>query len=314
MTRSLKDYFWPIVGLAAVAFSAWMLYHQLSGISFEDIVDSLYAIPYSNWVLAVLATLLAYAALAGYDRLALNHLNKRISWKFIAISSFTAYAIGHNLGAPVLSGGMVRYRAYSSKGLTAPEVGVLVAFCSFTFSLAAILLGGIVLLLQPWLIQRFFEDVSLWVSFIGGTLMLGFVLLYVLGSRLNFRSLKFRRFALEYPRPALVAQQLIIGPLELLAAAAIVYFSLPDSLQISYVVVLGIFLASFSMALLSHAPGGLGVLEVCFLIALPDVDPADVVAALLVFRLLYFLIPLALSLVFVVLFEHSEWLRRRDSQ
>jgi uncharacterized membrane protein YbhN (UPF0104 family) len=314
MTKSLKDYVWPIVGFAAVAFSGWMLYHQLRDISFEDIVDSLYAISFSDWVLAVLATLAAYAALAGYDRLALKHLNKRISWGFIAISSFTAYAIGHNLGASVLSGGVVRYRAYSSKGLTAAEIGVLVAFCSFTFSLAAILLGGMVMLMQPSLIQRFFEDMSLWVPFISGVLMLGFVLLYVLGSRLKFRSLKFRRFALEYPRPAIVAQQLIIGPLELLAAAAIVYFALPDALHISYVVVLGIFLASFSMALLSHAPGGLGVLEVCFLIALPDVDPADVVAALLVFRFLYLLIPLALSLVFVVLFEHAEWLRRRDSR
>lgn len=74
--------------------------------------------------------------------------------------------------------------------------------------------------------------------------------------------------------------------------------------------VLGIFLASFSAALVSHAPGGLGVLEVVFLLGMPDLDPADVIAALLVFRLFYLLIPLALSLVLVLMFEHSQWLDR----
>ncbi|MCR6652757.1 MAG: lysylphosphatidylglycerol synthase domain-containing protein [Cellvibrionaceae bacterium] len=314
MKRTTKDYVWPIIGLAAVAFSAWMLFDQLRHISLEDIIASLYAIPYYNWLLAVLATLAAYAALAGYDWLALLHLHKRLPWGFITAASFTAYAIGHNIGASVFSGGVVRYRAYKSKGLSAAEVGILVAFCSFTFSLGAILLGGLVLLLDPVMIRRFFEDMPLWAPIGIGIAMLGVVALYVVGSRLHFKTLELRWFKLQYPRPDIVMRQLVIGPLELIAAATIIYFALPESANVNFLLVLGIFLASFSMALVSHAPGGLGVLEICFLIGLPEVDPADLIAALLVFRLLYLLIPLALSLVVVLFFEHDQWLRRRPTE
>ena len=89
-----------------------------------------------------------------------------------------------------------------------------------------------------------------------------------------------------------------------------IYFAMTSASNPGFLLVLGIFLASFSAALVSHAPGGLGVLEVVFLLALPDVNPADVIAALLVFRLFYLLIPFALSLVIVLLFEHDQWLQR----
>lgn len=313
MIKLNKDYLWPLVGLVAVAFSVWLLYHQLRDISLDDILDSLDAIPLSGWLLAALSTLVAYAALAGYDRLALRHLRKRISWGFITAASFTAYAIGHNIGASVFSGGVVRYRAYSAKGLNAAEVGILVAFCSFTFALGSILLGGLVLVIEPELVNRFFEDMPLWVPYSCGLLMLGAVGLYVVGSRLKIRSLKVGKVKLKYPRLPTVLRQLVIGPLELIGAAAIIYFALPEASNPGFLLVLGIFLASFSAALVSHAPGGLGVLEVVFLIALPDVNPADVIAALLVFRLFYLLIPLAISLVMVLFFEHDQWLRRWQS-
>jgi uncharacterized membrane protein YbhN (UPF0104 family) len=160
------------------------------------------------------------------------------------------------------------------------------------------------------MLNRFNDDIPVWVGLSTGIGMLTLVALYVLGSVLKFRPLKIRKFSLEYPSIRIVWRQLLIGPLELLAAAAIIYFALPADSNPGYLLVLGIFLASFSAALISHAPGGLGVLEVLFLLALPDVDPADVVAALLIFRLFYLLIPFALSLIFVVLFEHDQWINR----
>ena len=310
MIKLNKDYVWPIIGLAAVAFSAWLLYHQLRGISVDDVLRSIDAIPLHRWLLAAAATLLAYAALAGYDRLALMHLRKSVPWPFITLCSFTTYALAHNIGASVFSGAIVRYRAYSSRGLSAAEIGVLVAFCSFTFGLGTILLGGILLLVEPELFTRFFDDMPLWMPVTLGVILLGMVALYVLGSWLGFKPLTIRTFELQYPRLPIVGRQLLIAPLELIGAAAIIYFALPEASNPGFLMVLGIFLASFSAALLSHAPGGLGVLEVLFLLALPDVDPADVIAALLVFRLFYLLIPFAISLIVVVLFERSQLLSR----
>lgn len=305
-----KDYIWPMVGVAAVVFSVGLLLKQLKNISYQDLVVSFQAVPVHNWLMALVCTCLAFVALAGYDQLALRHLRRKISFLFITATSFTTYALAHNIGASVVSGALVRYRAYTSKGLSAPQVGVLVAFCSFTFTLASLLLGGLVVLIQPDLLNRFFPDFPLWGAYGLALLMLGLVALYVGGSALRLPALKIRSFRLEYPRLRIVWQQLMIGPLEILSAAGIIYFALPAESNPGYLVVLGIFLASFSAALLSHAPGGLGVLEVMFFLALPDMDQADLLAALLIFRVFYFLIPLALSIVIVVMFERAQLLER----
>ena len=96
-------------------------------------------------------------------------------------------------------------------------------------------------------------------------------------------------------------------PLELIGASGIIYFALPVAVNPGFPVVLGVFVASFSIALVSHAPGGLGVLELTFVEAMPDAPQANVVAALLVFRLLYLILPLMFALVVVLNYERSRW-------
>jgi uncharacterized membrane protein YbhN (UPF0104 family) len=302
-----SDRAWALVGLLAVGISAWLLYRELEGMSLDSLLGSLRAIPTANWLLCIGGTLLAYVSLAGYDRIALGHLGRRVGWGFIAVVSFTTYAVGHNVGASVFSGALVRYRAYRHKGLAPVEIGLLVAFCSFTFVIGALLLASLVLLVEPELVQRFVPAISIWLARLIGALLLLGVLVYAAGSLLKFSSLRFRGTQLSYPRPAIVVQQLLIGPLEIIGAAAILYFALPEAGNPGYLVVLGVFLASFSLALVSHAPGGLGVLEVSVLIGLPEMAKADVLVAVLVFRLLYLLIPLALSMPVILWFERARW-------
>jgi uncharacterized membrane protein YbhN (UPF0104 family) len=312
--KRLKAYFWPVVGLAAILISVRALVDELRGLSLNEFLASFQAISLESWLLAIGSTLVAYAALAAYDRLALDHLGRRISLWFITLCSFTTYALSHNLGASVFSGAVVRYRAYRSKGLTPGEVGVLVAFCSFTFTLGTLMLSAIVLLLKPNIIERFSEFLPIEMSLTTGCLILALIALYVLGSLIGMRPLRTRWFQLHYPRPSIVLRQLIIAPVELLGAAGIIYFALPEAGNPGYVVILGIFLASFSAALLSHAPGGLGVLEFVFIAALPEMDPADVLAALAIFRLLYLLVPFVMALVVILVFEHSRFLAERGAK
>jgi uncharacterized membrane protein YbhN (UPF0104 family) len=312
--KRLKAYFWPVVGLAAILVSVRALVDELRGLSLNEFLASFQAISLESWLLAIGSTLVAYAALAAYDRLALDHLGHRISLWFITLCSFTTYALSHNLGASVFSGAVVRYRAYRSKGLTPGEVGVLVAFCSFTFTLGTLMLSAIVLLLRPNIIERFSEFLPFEMSLTTGGLILALIALYVLGSLVGMRPLRTRWFQLHYPRPSIVLRQLIIAPVELLGAAGIIYFALPEAGNPGYVVILGIFLASFSAALLSHAPGGIGVLEFVFIAALPEMDPADVLAALAIFRLLYLLVPFVLALVVILVFEHSRFLAERAAK
>ncbi|ASL27775.1 lysylphosphatidylglycerol synthase transmembrane domain-containing protein [Azotobacter chroococcum] len=310
--KKRSDLIWTLIGLGAVVLSCFLLYRELQNISLTDIADSLRAIPTSSWLMASTATCGAYWALAWYDRIAIAHLGKRIPWRFITLCSFTTYALAHNIGASVFSGAMVRYRAYRTKGLSPHEIGILIVFCSLTFALGTLLTGGCVLVLQPSLIQRLVEIPPPLSVTIGGAL-LSLVALYVLGSWRRFKPWTLGKLHIEYPSLPIVGRQLLAGPLELLCAAAIIYFALPAENSPGYLTVLGVFLASFSLALLSHAPGGLGVLEVTFLAALPELDPADVLAALLVFRGFYLLIPFVLSLLVVLGFEWSQWQARRGT-
>jgi uncharacterized membrane protein YbhN (UPF0104 family) len=309
--KNAREFIWPLIGLAAVVVSGWLLYRELRGLSLVDVWTSLTSIPPHRYALALASTLVAYAALAWYDRIALLHLGvHHISWMFVSVTSFTTYALSHNIGASVFSGALVRYRAYTSKGLSAPQVAVLVALCSFTFGLGTVLLAGIVFTTNPDILERLEGRVPTWLvnpttARVLGIALLGFVLLYVVGSILHLRPITIRKFTLAYPRPPVMVRQLIAAPLELLGAAGIIYFALPDATNPGFLIVLGAFLASFSAALVSHAPGGLGVLELVFVAMMPDVPKADVIAALLIFRLCYLLLPFAMSIVVVLMFERA---------
>lgn len=308
MKRS--DVAWTFVGILAVLLSGYLLYHEVRNLSLAELTDSLDAITQRNWLLAGLATLGAYVALAWYDRIALAHLGKHISWWFITLCSFTTYALAHNVGASVFSGAVVRYRAYRSKGLTPHEIGVLIVFCSLTFFLGTLLAGGTVLIVRPDLLNRL-VDVDPWLSTAIGLSLLCLIGLYVFGAWRHFPPMQIGKWRIAYPRLPIVGRQLIAAPLELACAAAIIYFALPEAGNPGYLVILGVFLASFSLALLSHAPGGLGVLEVTFLAALPELPTANVLAALIVFRGFYLILPFALAILVVTLFEAGQWSQRR---
>jgi len=307
--KAWTDYTWSVVGITAVLFACYMLYKDLAGISPRDVSRAFTHIPPERWALAICGTLLAYAALAWYDRIALLHLGKPLNWLFISLTSFTTYALSHNIGASVFSGAAVRYRAYSTKGLTAAEVAMLVALTAFTFTLGNVLLAAIVLIGEPRLVAQLMH-VSEGLAQMVGFGMLAAVALYVLGAWFEFPPLIIRGFKLVYPRLPIVLRQLIAAPLELIGAAAIIYFAMPAQGNPGFFIVLGVFIIAFSGGLISHAPGGLGVFEFLFFKLMPgmtDDQKAGILAALFVWRLLYLLIPLALGLVIVMIFEKSRF-------
>ena len=303
--KRARDVLWPIIGLGTVGFASWLLIKELRGLSIADVEAAISAISPPRWTGAIGTAGVAYAALASYDRIALAYLGRRLDWRFASLVSFCAYALAHNIGATVFSGGAARYRAYSTKGLGVAEVGALAAFNAFTFALGVFSLGGLTLLFHPDLARRC-VDLPDWAARLAGCGLLGVPSLYTIGSLLHFPPLKVRGFELLYPRPSVVARQLLVAPMDLIGGAGIIYFALPSGSNPGFAVVLGVYLASFTLALVSHAPGGLGVLEYSFVKAAPSAPPADLLAALLVFRLLYLILPLLFALVAVVMFERGQ--------
>lgn len=304
------DYVWPALGFLAVLVSFWLLYHEFRGQQLgPGLIAAFRAIPPHHYALSILSTLLAYVALAVYDRIALLHLGVTgISWRFVAACSFTTYALSHNIGASVVSGALVRYRGYTSKGLSTAQIAVLVAVCSLTFLLGAVLLGGLVLVMRPHVLSRvggllpsFLTNAA--TAKIIGAGCLAAVALYCVGSVMRLPSFSISGVKIEYPRWQIVARQLIAAPAEIIGAAGIIFFALPETGNPGFLVVLAVFIFSFSAALASNAPGGLGVFELIFLKAMPGAPQEGVLAALLLFRLFYLIIPLILAIFVVLGFE-----------
>jgi uncharacterized membrane protein YbhN (UPF0104 family) len=311
--KRFLEFVWPLVGVAAVVAAIFLLHRQFQG---EAVSSKLWAdfraLPPHRIAFAVAATLAAYAALAWYDRIALLHLGiKHISWTFISLCSFTTYALAHNIGASVLSGAVVRYRAYTSKGLTPAEIAILVALCSLTFGLGVLLIGGLILICDPAQLHRLsglLPNVMTnpTTARTLGVICLGIVGSYTIGSIFKLAPFRLGRFHVEYPRPAIALRQFLASSMELIGAAAIIYFALPAQGNPGFIAVLAVFLASFSAALASNAPGGLGVFELLFIKAMPAMAPVKVLTALLVFRMLYLIIPLVFAIFVIIVFERRK--------
>ena len=313
MKRNL-DFLWPAVGLVAVVVSIWLLSRDFRGEAVaKDVWRALWAISGWDYCLCILSALLAYLALAFYDRIALWHLGiDDIPFSFVALCSFTTYALSHTIGFSVLSGAMVRYRAYSSRGMSAAQVAILVAICSITFGLGVLLVGGLVLVFEPQELRRiagmlpdFLTNET--IAHLVGVACLALVVAYGTGSVLRLKPFTFRTFRIDYPRPEVTAAQFVIAPLELVGAAGIIYFALPALGNPGFPVVMAVFVGAFAAALASNAPGGFGVFELLFINGLQsDALPrTKVLAAVLMFRLFYLLIPLGFAILVVVLFERG---------
>jgi len=341
-SEQLLALMWPLLALASVGFSVVLLEGKLRAEVSSDpqvralldgplasdiqvitrvIWEKLALIPLEDYGLAALSAVFAYAALGWYDRIALRHLgvHERVPVPFSVLCSFVSYALGHNIGASVVSGGAVRLRAYATKGLSKVQVAGLISFCSLTFGLGALSLLGGALAWEPHLAAPLTDRLPAgWVSpssiraLAFG--MLALCTLYVGAAFIGLRPLRVWRVQLHYPRPGIVLQQMVAGPLEILAAAAIIHFALPAQGHPGFATVLGAFLISFCVSLLSQVPGGLGVMEAVFVALMPDVPAMGVVAALLVWRLFYLLVPLVVSGPIILTFEATQCLRLSRSK
>jgi uncharacterized membrane protein YbhN (UPF0104 family) len=300
---SPADLVWKTVGVAALAISVWMLSRELRHLSLQEIGSKLFALSPMIWFAAGAAALAAYLLLGAYERLALHYLGKRIDPIFVHVCAAATYAFAHMVGASVFSGAVLRYRAYSSKGLVASEIAKLVAFCTLTFCLGIVTVLGVVLLLQPTIVDRFIDTFPIDFTNYTGKLAVGGVFVYVLIALIPVGAIRLRSSTISYPKFGVALLQVLVSSMELLAAALIMYVALPAASNPRFIIVTGVFVLSFAAALLSHAPGGLGVFELAFLTGLTEVPEIDVLAALVVFRLYYFVLPFIFSVVVMTVFE-----------
>ncbi len=294
----------PWIGAAAFVLAGFLIWRALHRYSLHAIVNSLGLISARHLALGALFTAASFVCLTGFDTLAVRYTGRDLSYRKIALASFTSLSIGHVLGFAAFSSGAVRYRLYSGWGLSAGDVGRIIVFSGLTVGLGLATLGGVVLLLRHRLLgQLFGADPQVLVAL--GLVLLAVVLVYLGLAAFRHRPLKIRSFELPVPPLTLALGQIVLGSLDPLLVSAVLHQMLKATAHIGFLPVAMCYVAANVAAIVSHVPGGLGVIEAVFLSFVPG---ANVIGALLAFRAVYYLVPFVLG---GLLFGATELVRRQ---
>lgn len=292
-------------GLAIFYLAIVVLVREFRTISFNDIVLQFNQISFSVFALAIFLTCASYLLLTLYDLVALRYAGSSLSYRHIAPVSFTAIAIGHNVGIASLSGGAIRYRAYSLAGITATDIATAVLFITLTFGLGISLLLGIVLLVEPASVLSPIPISITAVRFIGVAMLLFsisyLVLLFVAPSHLLVRKWTFR-----LPTLKTGITQIALAAIDLILCSLVLFVFLHASVELPYVVFLGVFILSIVVGLISTVPGGLGVFESAMVLLLPQIPVPILLSCIFAYRLVYYLAPLFLAVLLIIIHEARE--------
>ncbi|MGH7152523.1 MAG: phosphatidylglycerol lysyltransferase domain-containing protein [Acetobacteraceae bacterium] len=285
----------PLLGVALLFGAIYAVQHEFRHLKPGDIVTAIDSI--APWALALSFgfTVLSYSVLTLYDRLGTWYAGHKVGYARVAFTSFCAYALSHNLGFGAVSGAAVRYRLYAQWGLTPLQIAKTVAFCSLTFGLGGMVLGGAILLLEPADIPYFGTALPIPLLRSIGVLLWLIVLGYViLAGRATSVTVLGHDIALPGWRMALL--QVPLATTDVSVSATIVWILLPHAPHLTWTLFLGIYVASYTAGLLAALPGGLGVFDTALLFGLaPELPVPRIVAAIAVFRLYYYVIPLFLA-------------------
>jgi uncharacterized membrane protein YbhN (UPF0104 family) len=296
-----------VIGVALMIGAIYVVQREFRSLRIETIRHAVEGIRLHALLIAASWTAAAYAILTLYDRLGTIYAGRVVSYRKVAFASFCAYALSHNLGFAAVSGAAVRYRLYSHWGLSVEQIAKVIAFCSLTFGLGGMALGGAILFIEPDAVPFVGDSVPHWAMYLLASVLWGIDLGYVaLAGFSRELSLFGRRFELPGWRMALL--QVVLAAADVAATAAIFFALLPPARELTYLRFLGVYLASYSAGLLATIPGGLGVFDGAMLLGLaPYLDAPHIVGAILIFRLYYYVIPLFLA---GALFAGNEFLLR----
>jgi uncharacterized membrane protein YbhN (UPF0104 family) len=295
----------PFVAVGIVALAAFLLYRTLSRYSLDQLIASVRAVPLARLASAGAFAAASYLCLTGFDWLALRYAGRPLPYRKAALASFTSLSLGHNIGFAALSSGAVRYRFYTRWGLETGEVAKIIVFCGLTVGLGLMVLGGFALLVR--------SDLAVEITGLSRGVVIGLGILCFAAAGAYVALAAFVRGSIcvwgvivEMPSVRLALAQLVIGPVNFACVAACLHQTLAAVASVPYLGVASVYVIANVTSLITHVPGGLGVIESVVTYLLPG---ENVIGALIVFRFVYFLVPLALG---SILFVATEVLLRRS--
>jgi uncharacterized membrane protein YbhN (UPF0104 family) len=299
--------FVPLFAFVIFCIAAFLLYRALNAYDRAQIIEAIFAIPWPRLALGALFVAGSYFSLTLFDTLAIRYIGTKLSYGRIALASFTALSIGHTLGVAAATSGAIRYRFYSRCHIGAGDIARIIVFCATTAGLGLNTLIGLALLLQPNVAVKLLGFSPAGAIALGAASLL-LTALYVVLAAVRRRPLAIKRWEIPIPPLKLALAQISVGTMNFCFVAAVLYELLPAAVGVGYFDVATVYVLANIASLVSHVPGGLGVLEAVFVHVLPEVS---VIGALVVFRFIYFLVPFTIGAAVFAAYELTQRRRRR---
>ncbi len=285
----------PLVGLVLFGLAIWAIHRELDAHVLAAVGDAVAAMPWRDFGFAVLLAACSYLCLSLYDPLALRWLGKVLPVGSAMLTGFISFALVHNIGLAPVTGSATRYRLYTSWRLTALDIGAIFAFNSTTATLGMMTAAGLGGLLAPDAVARM-SGLPGWLVAVLAVLLLGLAAAYAVAGAFWRGELRWRGLQLHLPPPETAVPQLVLGCLDWCCAGLALWVLLPPEAAVGPVTFLALFVTASLVAIFSHVPAGLGVFEAVILMALPDTSAQPAVAAaLVIYRIVYYLLPLVLA-------------------
>ena len=285
-----------VVGIGIAVMAVYALTHALKNVDYEQVFAVVRRTDSGLIALALMLVATSYGSLTLYDLLALRTIGRsNVPYRIAALASFTSYPIAHGIGAVALISPVIRYRVYQGSGLGAVDVANICFLTGLTFWLGNLTSLGLGLLIDPGAISLFHYLPQTLNRLVASALLLG-IAGFVVWSWLSPRSIGTRRWPVRLPSGPMVLLQIVIGIVDLSAAALAMYVLIPSAMNIDIFRLTAVFIAATLLGFASHAPAGLGVFDAAILLGLGGDDKEPLIAALLMFRFLYHLLPFVIAL------------------
>lgn len=284
-----------VISVVVIAIACYVLFHMLRDIDIDDVVDAVTQTEPSSVALAALFVAMGYFTLTFYDLFAVRAIGRcDIPYRTNALAAFTSYSIGHNVGASVFTGGAVRYRIYGAWGLDGIEVAKICFLAGLTFWLGNAAVLGLGIAYHPEAAASI-DQLPPWLNRVAAIGVLIALATYVVWVSVKPRCFGRGNWTVTLPGGSLTLLQIAIGIIDLGFCALAMYVLVPDEPNLGFVVVAVIFVSATLLGFASHSPGGLGVFDAAMLVGLWQMDKEDLLAGMLLFRVLYYITPFVIS-------------------
>ena len=290
-----------------------LLFTLIKQIEWQEVKEALSSYKLSTLLIGLFIATCSYLIFASYDLIARKYSGHNIPIRQIIPLGVVCYAFNLNLSTWV-GGIALRFRLYSRLGLNISTITKIFTICVITNWFGYLILAGIIFssglldLPEGWKIGTTTLRII-------GLVLLGISLWYLIACKYaKRRSMHVFSHIITLPSFNLAIIQAGLATLNWSLMGLLIYMLLPD-VKVSYPTVLGILLISSIAGVITHIPAGLGVLETIFITMLQHQIPKGaILAALIGYRIIYFLIPLCVALVIYLTLESRAKRMRQQNE